>query len=513
MQKNYLMFVFFSIVTVIVWVFLSSSLSTQKQIHRNILKSQVISVQQNHKAICDTINKEEPREELINIETKYYKAIFTNKGAAILKWFIKEKNNKCIDLIFPGSPAFMSNFQDKTYKIISISKNKIIFECLLNEGLKITKIYHLSDHYMHNLNIIIEQNGGVIEDVSSIELKYGPGLGLNNKEIKENIATTRVMAYTKENPNKLEKIKNNSEVVFFHKWVSLDNRYFLAAFIPKQSTEFDKIVASRSSKKHPYSVSLIATIPKNVAKIEYSVDFYLGPKGYMHLKSYNLDLEKIVDFGFFGFLGKFAFKILTLFHKLTHNYGWAIVFVTALAQVLILPLTLKSFKSISAMKRIQPLIKDIQIRYKNNPKRIQIEILNIYRSQKVNPLSGCFPMLLQLPIFWAFFTMLRNSYELRNEKWIFWIKDLSAADQFIHFNFFDFNLLPILMGIAMFFQQKMTTTDSDSMQKKIMYIIPIVFTFMFWSFPSGVVIYWITNSIISMLEQYLVTKKIFVTKT
>jgi YidC/Oxa1 family membrane protein insertase len=159
------------------------------------------------------------------------------------------------------------------------------------------------------------------------------------------------------------------------------------------------------------------------------------------------------------------------------------------------------------MKRIQPIIKDIQTKYKDNPKRLQIEMLNIYKSQKVNPLGGCLPMLLQLPIFWAFFTILRNAYELRNEGWFLWIKDLSASDQFVNFSSFSINLLPIIMGLGMFLQQKMTTATSDPTQKKIMYIMPVVFTFMFWSFPSGLVIYWITNSAISMIEQYFIMRR------
>jgi YidC/Oxa1 family membrane protein insertase len=159
------------------------------------------------------------------------------------------------------------------------------------------------------------------------------------------------------------------------------------------------------------------------------------------------------------------------------------------------------------MKRVQPLIKDIQTKYKNDPKRLQIEMLNVYRTKKINPLGGCLPMLLQLPIFWAFFTMLRNAYELRNEGWILWVKDLSASDQFMHLGDFNFNLLPLLMGLGMFFQQHMTMAVSDPTQKRIMYLMPIIFTFMFWSFPSGLVLYWITNSIISMIEQYLIIKK------
>ena len=144
-------------------------------------------------------------------------------------------------------------------------------------------------------------------------------------------------------------------------------------------------------------MTVTALDPKDSEKKEYSIDFYLGPKGYTYLKSYNLGLEKAVDFGFFGFLGKVAFAVLTALYKLTGNYGWAIILLTLMIQVLVLPLTLKSFKAAAAMKRVQPMIKEIQDKYKNNPQRLNAEMLNIYRTQKVNPLGGCLPMLLQLP--------------------------------------------------------------------------------------------------------------------
>jgi YidC/Oxa1 family membrane protein insertase len=449
----------------------------------------------------------EIEEEIINIESEKYKAVFTNKGAAILSWSIKEKNGHWINLVLPESSPVMSNLPNSIYKIVSKSNNKIIFEYISTEGWKITKTYNLSDLYMHSLDIVIEKNGKTKILTPQIDLKWGPGLGTDIKEMKENIALTRALAYTIRKPNKLKKLKNSHEIAPLFKWAAIDNRYFLAAFIPKNSSDFNKIISTRFDKKHPYSLVFTATVPQDVAKKEWSINFYLGPKSYTYLKTHNLGLEKTVDFGFFGFLGKIVFTVLTFFYKITQNYGWAIIMITTVIQILVLPLTLKSLKSVTAMKHIQPMIKDIQTKYKDNPKRLQVEMLNIYKSQKVNPFGGCLPMLLQLPIFWAFFTMLRNAYELRNEAWFLWIKDLSASDKFVHFGSFNINLLPIIMGLGMFLQQKMTAATSDPAQRKIMYIMPIMFTFMFWSFPSGLVIYWITNSIISIIEQYFMIRR------
>jgi YidC/Oxa1 family membrane protein insertase len=514
MQKNSILFAVLSTFTIFVWFFFFTPQSTTKN-SNNLMQQQNIEVQTSELQNIN-LNKlkfgvQRIKEEQINVENEQYKAVLTNKGAAVLSWSIKEKNGQWVDLVFPKSSPVMANFPGLFYKIVSKSNNKVVFEYVSEKGWTITKTYNLSNLYMHNLTIEVEKTDGA--SVPQVELKWGPGLGTDTKETKENVALTRVLAYTTEKPHKLKKIKNDSELAQIYQWMSIDNRYFLAAFIPKKVTDFDKIISSRLDKKHPYSLTLVATVPKDINKKEYSVNFYLGPKDYTYLKTYNLDLEKTVDFGLFGFLGKIAFAVLTFFYKLTHNYGWAIIMITIVIQLLVLPLTLKSFRSAAAMKRIQPVIKDIQTKYKDNPRRLQAEMLNVYRSQKVNPLGGCLPMILQLPIFWAFFTMLRNAYELRSESWILFVNDLSAADHFLKLGCFNVNLLPLIMGVGMFLQQKMTAATSDPTQRRIMYIMPVLFTFMFWSFPSGLVIYWITNSAISMLEQYFVIRRESLNKT
>lgn len=234
--------------------------------------------------------------------------------------------------------------------------------------------------------------------------------------------------------------------------------------------------------------------------------FYLGPKGHEHLKSLHLGLEDSVDFGYFGFLGKIALAVLNYFQKVTGNYGWAIIILTITLQILVLPLTVKSFKASAAMKQLQPLVKNLQDTYKNDPKRLNVEMLNLYKTHKVNPLGGCLPMLLQLPIFWALFTTLRNAFELRGAHWILWVKDLSAPDTLMVIAGFPINILPLIMGVGMFFQQKMMSVATDPAQQKMMYMMPVIFTFMFWSFPSGLVIYWLTNSILTMTEQYIIMR-------
>ncbi|GHT48177.1 membrane protein insertase YidC [Endomicrobiia bacterium] len=511
MQKNFILFVVLSSAVIIAYWFGFRESRPQQNYQSQIKSQNTIDTNTHLPKVQDTnlntpdTNNQYIKEEQINIETKQHKVTLTNKGAAILSWSVQEKNGQWVDLVFPESAPVMANFPDSVYKIISKSNEKIVFEYASKEGWKITKTYNLSDTYMHNLSIVVENPKNTA--VPQISVGWGPGLGADNKKTKENVYETRALAYTADKPNKLKKLKTDSELASLYKWAAIDNRYFLAAFIPERPEDFDKIILAKSDKEHPYALTLTGTVPKDVTTKKYSVNFYLGHKGYTHLKTYNLDLEKTVDFGFFGFFGKIIFNVLIYFYKLTHNYGWAVIMIAAVIQILVSPLTLKSLRSAAAMKRIQPAIKDIQTKYKDNPQRLQAETLNIYRSQKVNPLGGCLPMLFQLPIFYAFFQMVKNAYELRNEGWILWIKDLSAPDQFMHFGSFNFNLLPILMGLGMLFQQKMTTATSDPTQKMMMYAMPVVFTIVLWFSPSGLVIYWITNSIFSMIGQYFVMKK------
>jgi YidC/Oxa1 family membrane protein insertase len=524
MQKNSILFAVLSVVTIVCWLFFFAPKQQQNyQNQTNVdTNSQVAKIQDTNLSTPGANNqyaKEQVNIETREIKTDQFRAVFTNKGAAILSWSVKEKSGQWIDLVLPESVPVMATLPDCVYKIVSKSDKKIVFEYASKEGWKVTKTYDVSDtpdpdpdiYNMHNLSIVIENPKNTV--VPQIDIGWGPGLGTDSKEAKENMRMTRVLACSADKSSKLKKLEDDSEPAHLYKWTAIDNRYFLAAFVPKQPEDFDKIIPTRLDKNHPYAITLTGTLPKDVTTKEYSVGFYLGPKDYARLKTLkttnldNLNLEKTVDFGFIGFLGEYAFKSLKFFHKLTHNYGWAIIMITLIIQILVLPLTLKSIKSTAAIKRVQPMIKDIQTKYKDNPQRLQAEMLNVYKSQKANPLGGCLPMFLQMPILYAFFTMLRNTYDLRNEKWILWIKDLSAPDQLMHFGSFNFNLLPLLLCIVMFLQQKMTGATSDPTQRKMMYIMPIVFTGMFWISPSGLVIYWMTNSVFSMVVQYFVTKR------
>jgi YidC/Oxa1 family membrane protein insertase len=205
-------------------------------------------------------------------------------------------------------------------------------------------------------------------------------------------------------------------------------------------------------------------------------------------------LEASVDFGTFSPVGKLILSAIYRLKALTGNYGVSIILLTLMLQCLLLPLTLKSFKAAQSMKKLQPKIARLQETYKGDPKRLNIEMMNLYKTSGTNPFGGCLPMVLQLPIFWALFTTLRNAYELRGSPFIFWIHDLSVHDPYY--------ILPVVMGGGMFLQQRMTGASSDPTQRQMMYIMPVMFTAMFMNFPAGLVLYWMTNSFATITFQW-----------
>ncbi|MCB4792239.1 MAG: membrane protein insertase YidC [Elusimicrobia bacterium] len=426
-------------------------------------------------------------EKEITIDTNKYHAVFTTRGAAIKHWVLKENMSRRIDLSLSEDLLMFSTFNDINFEIVEQTPKKIIFAAQLPQNKKITKTYTLSDTYIQNLKI---------DTNTPFKILIGQGLGTDETDKDENIKLTRALAYPVDALKKMENLKIGEYDFPGYKWAALDNRYFLSAIIPENDKGFDKIIVSKSGKKEPPSLILSKEKFSGDGTVSISVDFYLGPKLLSSLKALNIGFENTIDFGMFGFLSKIALEVLNFFYRLTVNFGWSIILLTVVIQIIVFPLTIKSFKAQAAMKKLNPMIKEIQTKFKSDPKRLNIEMLNVYKTQKVNPLGGCLPMLLQIPIFWALFNALRTTYELRGAPWIFWIKDLSVHDPYY--------ILPVVMGIGMLFQQKMVSVSADPTQAKMMYLMPVVFTFMFLKFPSGLVLYWLTNSMISMIEQYFI---------
>jgi YidC/Oxa1 family membrane protein insertase len=233
---------------------------------------------------------------------------------------------------------------------------------------------------------------------------------------------------------------------------------------------------------------------------EFAFSGYIGPKEYKTLDAINPVLTHAIEFGWFTFIAAPIFKILMWLHGILGNWGWSIVALTALIRMVLYPLTQKGMVSMQKIKEIAPRIKEVQEKYKGDPQRMNAAVMEMYKKHGANPLGGCLPLVLQIPVFFAIYRVLLNAVELQGAPWILWIQNLAHMDPYY--------ILPILMGATMFLQQRITPSNfSDPLQEKIFKYLPVVFTFFFFTFPAGLVLYWFVNNLFSISQQYLVNKQ------
>ncbi|OGW29162.1 MAG: hypothetical protein A3K09_04985 [Nitrospinae bacterium RIFCSPLOWO2_12_FULL_47_7] len=279
-------------------------------------------------------------------------------------------------------------------------------------------------------------------------------------------------------------------------WTALQNKYFSAVLIPGRGVK--NAVVTKSDSNVYVGLDFVAV--QSSASAAFSL--YAGTKELQILENTGHKLVRLMDYGWLG--NKFAFlvkpllRVLRYFYSLTQNYGWSIIILTCIIKIMFFPLTHKSFKSMKGMQKIQPYVKVIQERNKNDRNKMNEELIDLYKKHRVNPLGGCLPMLLQIPVFIALYHVLFFSIELRGAPFLWWIKDLSESDPYY--------ISPILMGATMFLQQKITPSVGDPIQQKVMMFLPVIFTFMFVSFPAGLVIYWTINNILTISQQYYIYK-------
>jgi YidC/Oxa1 family membrane protein insertase len=225
----------------------------------------------------------------------------------------------------------------------------------------------------------------------------------------------------------------------------------------------------------------------------------VGPKEYDRLKAEGVGLETAINVGSWMKWLAFPFLLLMQFlYTYVGNYGWVIIIITVLTKIIFWPLGNKSYKSMKEMQKVQPKLTEIKERYKDDKQKMNAAVMELYKSHKINPLGGCLPVVIQIPVFIALYQLLSYAIELRHAPWIGWIQDLSAKDPYY--------ITPIIMGATMLVQQKMSPPMGDPMQQKMMLLMPVVFTFLFLNFPSGLVIYWLFNNILSIGQQYYINK-------
>jgi len=298
-------------------------------------------------------------------------------------------------------------------------------------------------------------------------------------------------------------------------WVAYQDSYFIQGIVPMEKSGYQIVPRVLDAESGLLQIVYL-TDPFEIdalQKKEFKLRLYFGPKELGQLAKAENRLSEAVDYGWFSILAKPSLYLLNWLYKFTHNYGIAIILLTILIKIVFWPLTQKSYQSMQAMKKIQPKIAQVREKFKDDREKLNQELMNLYRTYKVNPMGGCLPMALQIPVFIALYRMLYGSVELRHKPFMLWINDLTAPDRLdlgfrIPYLSGDPGLpvLTILMGITMFIQQKMTPSSGDPRQEQIMLLMPVVFTFFFLNFPSGLVLYWLINNILSIVQQYWINR-------
>lgn len=478
-------------------------------------------------------------EQAVTVDNALFTAVFTNRGAGLTSFTLKKYKDdikKPMDLV--ASSARESNFYpfyffsekddfanilnkalfqyrgETTVRLGGGGQKEVVFEFAdLAQNLKATKKFVFSaDSYLIRLDFQVIRNGQVIE---ALPVVFGPDLENNGSSDGFIVKDLKIAAYANE---KLETVdfakqktvpqagqafeKAGGEKGSGFYWAAYETTYFAAVFKtdPLKSRLSYQVIkqplAQNQAKLFSY---MVVTNPSAL---------FIGPKDEKVLAAVEKEfpeLNKIINYGWFGAIAKLMLKGIVLIHGFLPNYGWALILFTLFLKLVLFPLTYSSSVSMAKMQNLQPKMKAIKKKYKNTKdmeqrKLMNMEIMALYKQEKVNPAGGCLPILLQLPILFGFFSLLRISINVRHEPWILWITDLSKKDPYY--------VLPVLMGVTQFIQQRMTPSGGDETQKKLMYIMPVVMTVMFASFASGLNLYWCFSNVLQIGQQYLINEKI-----
>jgi YidC/Oxa1 family membrane protein insertase len=282
-------------------------------------------------------------------------------------------------------------------------------------------------------------------------------------------------------------------------WAGFEDHYFLTAAAPEHATA----VQLRRGPNDLQTKILTPQAGQGPNELGYTL--YFGPKDERTLEAAGHQLVKSLNLGWFGPISLILLRILGFSHRVTGNYGLDIILLTVLVKIAFWPLTRKSFESMRAMQKVQPEMQRLRDKYKDDPKQLNTEMMELYRRHKVNPLGGCLPMVLQIPVFIGLYQALLNTIELRHAPFVLWIHDLAAPERVVILGY-GIPVLTLLLGASMFLQQKMSPPAGDPAQQRIMMFMPIVFTFMFIGFPAGLTLYWLTNNVLTIVQQWFMLR-------
>jgi len=460
----------------------------------------------------------------ITVDTDLYTAVFSSQGSGLKHLVLKKyketlgPQGKDIVLInestpdryallsdsreFGISPATVFNTSADTLKLSDGSKGNLEFTTTTPQGVVFKKIYSFSGNaYRIGLSEEVQNTGSAKVDGSLHLLQNERVVTPKKGEGRYEVYGPFVLSDNKVNTEKLANllkapVQYDKNVI----WSAFADKYFMDAVIAEKGS----IASVRIS--HPASDQVIKDVaspvvsvpPGQAASVNYSI--YYGPKDLDILKSQGNRLEEAIDYGWFAPIAKPLVYALKFLYKYTGNYGFAIIVITCILKLIFFPLTHKSYKSMKEMQKLQPKMAELKEKFKNDRDAMNKAVMELYKTHKVNPMGGCLPMIVQIPVFFGLYRALMYSIELRHAPFILWITDLSAKDPYY--------VTPIIMGVTMFIQQKMTPSNMDPVQAKMMLALPVVFTFMFLSFPSGLVVYWLVNNVLTIAQQSYINKTV-----
>ena len=463
----------------------------------------------------------EAQEKDVRVETDLYTAVFSSRGAALKSMTLKkyrEQNSPSASQVILGSnadPALL-NFSSRAIGFnLSASANyaadvdsltvsgkesrQLVFSYVSGQGFTVRKIYSFeAGSYGVKLETQVLNNSaaplvGTIQQVMTYP---------SEAKVKDNRFDTAGSYLYADNALHSDKAKNVASASKRYdknvQWAGFADKYFLSSILADKNS-----IASVELKKNAAGfLESVVSSPQLTINAGQSVSvtnrLFVGPKDIDILKAQGNELVQSLDLGWFAALSKPLLYSLKFFYGYVGNYGLAIIIITIILKALFFPLTHKSYKSMKDMQKIQPKMAALKEKYKNDRDAMNKAVMELYREHKVNPMGGCLPMVVQIPVFFALYKALMFSIELRHAPFFFWVTDLADKDPYY--------ITPVIMGISMFVQQKMTPSQMDPMQQKMMLALPVVFTFMFISFPSGLVLYWLVNNILTIGQQMYINK-------
>jgi YidC/Oxa1 family membrane protein insertase len=460
----------------------------------------------------------------IAIETDLYRAVLTTQGARLKEFYLKKYKSKADesssevnlvtsaaqggtfaltgegDFFVADQALYTVDKPDTLLRLTEAEEQSLTFSLLLPSGVTLLKTYTFNGQN-YSVGVVLQvQNAtpSAKQGTVSLALIEDTDQTLTGDIVDDTSAAASLVG-TKLRVDTLSDLtkedKTYKDEVF---WSGYKNKYFIKSLGSADPKKVDVSIHKKGAIVETRFKSPLLLIPSGqIASLNYFS--YFGPLDFQILKEAGHDLVSAVDLGFFSILAKPLFYVLKFFYDYVGNYGWAIILLTILIKIIFWPLTDKSYKSMKAMQTLQPEMQKLREKHKNDRDTLNKEIMTLYKEHRVNPLGGCLPMVVQIPVFFALYQVLMNMIELRHAPFIFWLTDLSVKDPYY--------ITPLVMGATMFIQQKLTPSQLDPIQQKIFLIMPVVFTFLFLNFPSGLVVYWLVNNILTIAQQLSVNRK------